>query len=48
MSPTEEELKRMEEKADYWGKEIYGGGRFYIDREQRKIKIHLHWHIRLI
>lgn len=47
MLPTEQELKRMEEKADCWGKEIYGEGRFYIDQNQRKIKDHLHWHIRV-
>lgn len=46
MSPTEEELNRMEDKADEWGKEIYGEGRFFIDRDQRKIRDHLHYHIR--
>ena len=47
MSPTPEELIYMKKKAEYWGKEIYGEGRFYIDRKQRKIQNHLHWHIRL-
>ena len=46
MSPSQEELKRMEQKADHWGRQIYGEGRFYVDQKQRKIKDHLHWHIR--
>jgi len=47
MSPTKEELKCMERNAQYWGKQIYGESRlYYIDGKQRKIKDHLHWHIR--
>jgi len=46
MSPTEEELKRMEDEVDYWAKMIYGEDRFFVDKKQRKIKDHLHWHIR--
>jgi len=46
MTSGREELAAMQAKADYWGKQIYGEGRFYIDPKQRKIKDHLHWHIR--
>lgn len=47
MIPTKQELAYMKTKANSYGKRIYGEGRFHIDRKQRKIKSHIHWHIRL-
>lgn len=47
MSPSEAEVAYMRHRAYVIGNETYGEGRFYVDPKQRKIKDHLHWHIRM-
>lgn len=46
MTVTEDEYDRLTAALAEVGAEVFGRGNFEIDREQRKIKNHLHWHSR--
>jgi len=46
LSPTNVELANMITKSVEVGDEMFGKGNYIVDRKQRCIKDHLHWHIR--
>lgn len=46
MDITEDEYDRLTAVLVQVGAEVFGKGNFEIDRRQRKIKRHLHWHAR--
>lgn len=46
MRPTNVELAKMITKSVEIGDEVFGEGEYIVDRNQRCIKDHLHWHIR--
>lgn len=41
-----EHLNLMENALERYAKEFYGKKKFRIDKKQRSIKDHLHWHAR--
>ena len=46
LNPNKIELAKMITKAVEVGDEMFGKGKYVVDRKQRCIKDHLHWHIR--
>ena len=46
LNPTNVELAKMITKAVEIGDEMLGEGKYMVDKNQRCIKNHLHWHIR--
>ena len=46
MKPTNVELTKMITKSVEIGDAVFGEGEYIVDRNQRCIKDHLHWHIR--
>jgi len=46
MSITKGEYDRLTAALAQAGAEVFGKWNFWIDRKQRKIKSHLHWHAR--
>ena len=46
MRPTNVELAKLITKSMEIGNEVFGEGEYTVDRNQRCIKDHLHWHIR--
>jgi len=46
MRPTSVELTKMITKSVEIGDEVFGEGKYRVDRNQRYIKDHSHWHIR--
>jgi hypothetical protein len=46
MRPTNVELAKLITKSGEIGDEVFGEGEYIVDRNQRCIKDHLHWHIR--
>lgn len=46
MTIIKEEYDRLTAALARAGTEVFGKGNFWIDRIQRKIKSHLHWHAR--
>ncbi|GAH31284.1 unnamed protein product [marine sediment metagenome] len=46
MRPTNVELAKIITKSGEIGNEVFGEGEYIVDRDQRCIKDHLHWHIR--
>jgi len=46
LNPTNVELAKMITKSVEIGNEMFGKDKYMIDRKQRCIKDHLHWHIR--
>jgi len=46
LNPNNIELAKMSTKSVEVGDEVFGRGKYVVDRNQRCIKDHLHWHIR--
>lgn len=46
LNPNNIELAKMITKSVEIGDEMFGKGKYVVDRGQRCIKDHLHWHIR--
>lgn len=46
MAITKGEYSRLTAALAQAGAEVFGRGNFEIDRRQRSIKSHLHWHVR--
>ncbi len=46
LNPNNIELAKMITKSVEIGDEMFGEDKYMIDREQRCIRDHLHWHIR--
>lgn len=46
LNPNNIELSKMITKAVEIGDEMFGENNYVVDRNQRCIKDHLHWHIR--
>jgi len=46
LNPNNIELAKIITKAVEIGNEMFGEGKYVIDRNQRCIRDHLHWHIR--
>lgn len=46
MRPTNVELAKIITKSVEIGNEVFGEREYIVDRNQRCIKDHLHWHIR--
>ena len=46
LDPNNIELAKMITKSVEIGDEMFGKGKYVVDRNQRCIKDHLHWHIR--
>ncbi len=40
--------KRMEEKLTQVAKAFYNNNRFFIDKQENKVPLHMHWHARKI
>ncbi|HIL26391.1 MAG TPA: hypothetical protein EYG21_03220 [Nitrospinaceae bacterium] len=48
MSISEKDAIEMEEALSKIGEEKFGKGKFFIDKVQREVLDHLHWHARPI
>jgi len=46
LNPNNIELAKMITKSVEVGDEMFGKGNYVVDKKQRCIKDHLHWHIR--
>ena len=46
MTITEKENKKMEKVINAVGNKVFGKGNYYIDKKQRAVPDHLHWHAR--
>jgi len=46
MSISEKDAIEMEEALSKVGEEKFGKGKFFIDKVQRQVPDHLHWHAR--
>ena len=46
MTVCQSEAQKMDNALRLVGNSVYGSGNYYIDKNQRKIPNHLHWHCR--
>ena len=48
LEPTVAEIESLERALNRIGSQVFGNGRFVIDRSMRKIRDHVHYHARPI